>query len=239
MNRDRLSDLIRSGVVSLPADAPDKPYKAKRGSAWVTQVRAGTTTRDATDEEEVRLYQQSGRLQYDRKPVPGSSLADLDRRRLVNYFRDLRQQDCPPPEDEEAWTRLLVNTEVMIESRGRAMASAAGLLLFGAQPNRYLPQAGVSAAAYAEREKDYDAKERSTVRGPAVSLAFSERKPTERAIPSRREASPRAASSPREASSSGPSTSCAATRAWKRGSTSADAGRSAESTRWRQCGRRS
>ena len=34
------------------------------------------------------------------------------------------------------------------------MASAAGLLLFGAQPNRYLPQAGVSVAAYAGREKD-------------------------------------------------------------------------------------
>ncbi len=60
----------------------------------------------------------------------------------------------------------------MIESRGHAMASAAGLLLFGAQPNRYLPQAGVSAAAYAGTEKDYDARERATVRGPAVSLAF-------------------------------------------------------------------
>ena len=24
------------GIVSLPADVPDKPYKAKRGSAWVT-----------------------------------------------------------------------------------------------------------------------------------------------------------------------------------------------------------
>ena len=126
------------GVVSLPADAPDKPYKARRGSAWVTQVRAGTTTRDATDEEEMRLYQQSGRLQYDRKPVPGTSFADLDRRRLINYFRDLRQQDFPEPADEDAWPRLLVNTEVMVEGRGRAMASAAGLLLFGKNPNRYL-----------------------------------------------------------------------------------------------------
>ena len=163
---------VTVGVMSLPADAPDKPYKAKRESAWVTQVRAETTTRDATDEEEARLYQQSGRLQYDRKPVPGSSLADLDRRRLVNYFRDLRQQDYPDLEDEEAWGRLLVNTEIMIESRGHAMASAAGLLLFGARPNRFLPQAGVSAAAYAGTEKDYDAKERATVRGPAVPLAF-------------------------------------------------------------------
>jgi len=52
------------------------------------------------------------------------------------------------------------------------MSSAAGLLLVGARPNRYLPQAGVSAAAYAGTEKDYDARERETVRGPAVSLAF-------------------------------------------------------------------
>ncbi|MDE0025682.1 MAG: putative DNA binding domain-containing protein [Spirochaetaceae bacterium] len=165
-------DGVVVGVVSLPADAPDKPYKAKRGSAWVTQVRAGTTTRDATDEEEMRLYQQSGRLQYDRKPVPGTSFADLDRRRLINYFRDVREQECPDETDEAAWTRLLVNTEIMVEGSGRSMASAAGLLLFGKSPNRFLPHAGVSAAAYCGTEKDYDARERATVRGPAVSLAF-------------------------------------------------------------------
>ena len=45
------------GIVSLPANAPDKPYKAKVGSAWSTKVRVGTTTRDATREEEERLYQ--------------------------------------------------------------------------------------------------------------------------------------------------------------------------------------
>lgn len=69
------------GVLSLPEDAPDKPYKAKRGSAWVTQVRVGTTSRDASDEEEARLYMQSGRLQYDRRPIPGARIDDLDLRR--------------------------------------------------------------------------------------------------------------------------------------------------------------
>ena len=34
----KLDDGNVVGVISLPADAPDKPYKAKRGSAWVTQV---------------------------------------------------------------------------------------------------------------------------------------------------------------------------------------------------------
>ena len=157
------------GVVSLSADAPDKPYKAKRGSAWMTQVRVGTTTRDATDEEEARLYMQSGRLPYDRKPVPGASLDDLDMRRLVNYFRDLRQQPYPQPGDVEAWIRLLVNTELMVEVSGRAVPTVGGLLLFGRQPNRHLPQAGISVAAYTGAEKDYDARERGVLRGPIVS----------------------------------------------------------------------
>ena len=154
------------GIVSVPADAPDKPYKYKRGSSWVTQIRAGTTSRDATDEEEARLYMQ----QYDRKPVPGASLEDLDMRRLVNYFRDMRRQSCPSARDHEAWTRLLVNTELMYVDRGRTMPSAGGLLLFGARPQNYLPQAGISAAAYKGTEKDYDAKARATLRGAAVSL---------------------------------------------------------------------
>lgn len=158
------------GIVSLPADAPDKPYKARRGSAWVTQVRVGTTTRDATNEEEARLYMQAGHLQYDRKPVPGATFDDLDLRRLVNYFRDVRRQAAPEETDRESWVRLLVNTELMVDDRGRAMPSAGGLLLFGRQPNRFLPQAGISAVAYSGTEKDYDAKARATLRGPIVSL---------------------------------------------------------------------
>ena len=158
------------GVISLPADAPDKPYKCRRGSAWVTQVRVGTTSRDATNEEEARLYMQSGRLQYDRKPVPGAVMDDFDMRRLVNYFRDVRRQSCPPVQDDAAWTRLLLNTELMYEDRGRPLPSAGGLLLFGVRVQRYLTQAGISAAAYSGIEKDYDARERAVLRGAVVSL---------------------------------------------------------------------
>lgn len=158
------------GIVSLPADAPDKPYKMKRGSAWMTQVRVGTTSRDATDEEEARLYMQSGRLSYDRRSVPGASFDDLDVRRLVNYFRDFRRQGYPAEDDRPSWERLLINTEVMVEDRDRVVPSVAGLLLFGPQPNRFLPQAGISAVAYSGATKDYDARARATLRGPIVSL---------------------------------------------------------------------
>ncbi|MEM8959840.1 MAG: ATP-binding protein [Acidobacteriota bacterium] len=165
-------DATTVGVVSLPVDAPDKPYKAKRGSAWVSQIRVGTTSRDATDEEEARLYMRSGRLQYDRRPIPGARFDDLDLRRLTNYFRDVRQQFTPEPVDLQAWQRLLVNTELMVEDRGLVIPSVAGLLLFGQRPNRYLPQAGISAAAYRGTHKDYDAPARATLRGPLVSLLF-------------------------------------------------------------------
>jgi ATP-dependent DNA helicase RecG len=158
------------GIVSLPEDAPDKPYKVKRGSAWVTQMRVGTTSRDATDDEEMRLYQQSGRLQYDRRPVVGATFADLDLRRLVQYFRDVRQQEHPADADTEGWQRLLVNTELMVEDRGRVLPSTGGMILFGRRANRFLPQAGITAAAFPGNEKDYAAIERAVLRGPAVAL---------------------------------------------------------------------
>mgnify|MGYP005833542231 CR=1 FL=1 len=162
------------GVVSLPADSPDKPYKARRGSAWVTYIRVGSTSREATREEEARLYQQSGLVRYDTRPVPGTAFADLDRRRLVNYFNDVRGQDCPLDDNEEAWRPLLLNTDLMVEDRGRAVPTVGALILFGPRPNRYLPQAGLTAVAYVATEKDYAAKERTPLRGPAVALFSTE-----------------------------------------------------------------
>lgn len=160
----------RVGVVTLPADSPDKPYKAKRGSAWVTVVRVGTTTRDATHAEEERLYQQSGSLRYEKKPVPGASWRDLDQGRLTSYFRDTRGQDTPDPDDEESWLRRLLNTGLAIENRGLTIPTVAAILMFGRTPNRHLPQAGVTATCYPTSEKDYAAKERATIRGPVVPL---------------------------------------------------------------------
>ena len=58
----------------------------------------------------------------------------------------------------------------MVEDRGKVMASGAGLLIFGVRPNRFLPQAGISAVAYSGVEKDYDAKARATLRGPLAPL---------------------------------------------------------------------
>lgn len=159
------------GVISLSGDMPNKPYKAKYGPVWVTKVRVGTTTRDATNDEEMRLYQQSSRLQYDRQPLFGGTVDDLDRRRLVNYFQGVRGQETPEPNDGVAWERLLLNTELLAHNhRGGVVPSVAGFLLFGDRQKRLLPQSGITAVAYPGKEKDYAAIERIEIVGPLVSL---------------------------------------------------------------------
>jgi ATP-dependent DNA helicase RecG len=65
---------------------------------------------------------------------------------------------------------LLVNTDLMVEGQERVMPSVGGLLLFGTRPKRYLPQAGINAAAYPGAQKDYAARARQVITGPLVSL---------------------------------------------------------------------
>ena len=158
------------GIVSLPADAPDKPYKAKRGSLWITKVRVGTTTRNATREEEARLYQQSGRLQYGLKPVLGTALDSLDRRRLRDYFVRVLESDAPSGDDADAWRTLLLNLDLATASVGRAAATIDGTLLFGKNPKRVLPQSGIRAICYPGKQPDYATRADEYLKGPLVPL---------------------------------------------------------------------
>ena len=136
-------------------------------------IRVGSTSREASVEELQRLLQQRGQIRIDIRPVSGASFNDLDFQRLKNYFRDVREQDIPPDDEVEQWQKLLINTEIMIEENG-AYPSVGGLLLFGINPSRYLPQAGISAAAYPGIEKDYSAIEREMIHG-AIVARFNEK----------------------------------------------------------------
>ena len=167
-------------------------------------VRVGSLSREASPEELARLFQQRGTIRPELRPVSGTSIAALDRRRLNDYFDRVRGQEVPaanPSDDwrrqveewaggEDArhwrslfedrerewratrateWERLLVNTEFLHEEHPHP-ATVAGLLLFGVNPGQFLPQAKIDAAAYFGPEKGYDARERSTLRGPIVPL---------------------------------------------------------------------
>ena len=158
------------GVVELPPDSPGKPHKAKRGRTWVTFTRVGSILNEATREEEARLYQAAGLVRYEIKAVPDIGLESLDIDRVENYLCEVLKRSAPGHDEVEDWRRFLVNSDLMVGVGDDFLLTVAGLLLFGENPNRRLPQAGVTAAAFPGVEKDYNTTDEERIRGPLVSL---------------------------------------------------------------------
>ena len=158
------------GIVELPADSPGKPHKAKRGQAWVTYTRVGSESREATREEEGRLYQAARLVRYEIKAVADMGLESLDIARVENYFHEVLKRSVPGSADVEARRRLLLNSDLLVPAGDGDNASVAGLLLFGKNPNRRLPQAGVTAAAFPGAEKDYNTVDEERIRGPLTPI---------------------------------------------------------------------
>ncbi len=157
------------GVIELAADSPGKPYKARRGNAWVTFIRVGSTSRESTREEEGRLYQAARLVRYEIKAVPDTGPDHLDMDRIENYYRAILKRSVPARTDLESWRRLLLNSDLLVTAGDDVGASVSGLLLFGDNPNRRLPQAGVTAVAFPGLEKDYDTVDEERIRGPLTS----------------------------------------------------------------------
>lgn len=158
------------GVIKLTPNTSSKPYRARKNNAWVTYVRVGTTLREARREEEVRLYQSAGLVNYETKPVLNSGLKSLDLQRISNYFQFILEMSVPPHDEPHEWEQILLNSDLLIETGNGVCASFAGLLLFGKNPNRRLPQAGVTAVVFPGTEKDYNTIDEEVIRGPLVPL---------------------------------------------------------------------
>ncbi len=141
-------------------------------------IRVGTQCREPSPEELGRLFQQRGAFRAELRPVSGASLADLDLRRLRNYFSLVRQQAVPPDDGAEAWQTLLLNTEMMTEEG----VTVGGMLLFGRTPNRFLAHAGIDAVAFQGAEKEYAARERKPLRGPMTPLLAADRTTVENGL---------------------------------------------------------
>ena len=133
-------------------------------------VRVGSESRELSPQELSRLFQQRGEFRADLRPLSGSTIEDLDSRRLKDYFGRVRQQDAPDDRDNAGWQTLLINTEIMVEEG----VTLSDMLLFGKTPNKFLPQAGIDAVAFQGREKDYAASERAVLRGPLAPLMDQE-----------------------------------------------------------------
>lgn len=141
-------------------------YSRWHNNKTTCYIRVGSQSREPTLEEMSRLFQQRSMLRTDSRPISGTTINDLDRHRLKDYFGRIRQQDFPNDGDDTKWMVLLSNIEIMAEDG----VTLGGMLLFGTTPNRYLPQAGITAVAFQGTEKEYATRERKQLRGAMTPL---------------------------------------------------------------------
>ena len=178
----RIDDNLSVGVIKLNPDNPSKPYKAKKGNSWITYIRVGSTSREATREEEGRLYQSARLVNYETKIVPDMGLDDLDIDRIENYFRVILERPISRDLEIREWQKILLNSDLLAKTGDKICTTVAGLLLFGKNPNRRLPQAGVMAVAFPGNEKDYNIIDEERICGPLVSLFSKNRSITDSGV---------------------------------------------------------
>lgn len=162
---------VEPGLDVLAVTVPqglDKPYARLHNNRRTYFIRVGSTSREASRNELERMFQAAGRLHYGLKPVPGAGFEVLDRRRLRDYFTRVLQGSAP--DDDAEWEALLSNMDLMTASAGQALATVDGLLLFGTNPHRFLPQSGIRALCYPGTEPEYATRADEDLRGPMVPL---------------------------------------------------------------------
>ena len=161
-NRDVLAVSIARG--------PDKPYACVHSGLRTYYIRIGKTSRKECREDLERMYQESGHLRYGSKPVPGASFDAFDLRRLRDYLIQVIGGPVPATEDFDGWETLLRNIELMTVSGAQHVATIDGLLLFGRNPSRCVPQSGIRAICYPGPDPDYATRADEDLRGPMVPL---------------------------------------------------------------------
>jgi len=152
-------------VVEIPKGS-DKPYQTIDGKYW---IRVGSTNRIASKEELSRLFQQSGLVHFDIAPVVDSYFKDLDLSAISSYYQtyyEIPFADLSATEQEN----ILHNADILTQSEGQTVTTVGGLLLFGKQPQRRLPQAAITFAVFKGMEMTTELIDKKEITGTLPEL---------------------------------------------------------------------
>lgn len=130
-------------VVEIPKGM-NKPYQTIDGKYY---IRISSTNRTATKEELSRLFQQAGIVHFDLSPVEGTEGKDLDLLKVNDYWSTCYDINFISLEKHEQ-QKILINSDIIVPFEGGNVTSVGGLLLFGKQPQRRLPQSSIKTAIF-------------------------------------------------------------------------------------------
>ena len=140
-------------VVKVTAFSTNRPYRA--GKTYY--VRDANQSREAKRDELVRLLQ-SADYHYDEAAVEGSKWADLDPLAIRAFLETVYET----PEPEVRGERLLQQLSCLAED---GTPTVSGILLFGRDPAKWLPDARISAVVIQGTEMSLDFADRKEFQG--------------------------------------------------------------------------
>lgn len=137
-------------VVVKVSPYPVPPSVKVNGVPW---VRVSATTRRATDADATRLNERRPHHSqpFDIRPLGGAGLDDLDRARLESEYSAGGIDDQVDYPAFEAW---LGQKDLARRVGGSWTPSAAGILVYGVDPQAFLPGAVIEFARYAGEDID-------------------------------------------------------------------------------------
>lgn len=153
---DYLIEEKRILLLDIPK-GKNKPYQTIDGKFY---IRVGSTNRQATQSELMRLFQQSGFLHFDLNPIERASFKSLNQSKLDRYFQQYSVEFAE--EDNADQLRILRNTDILNENH---IPTVAGILLFGINPQRFLPFARVTFAHFVGNEITEELIDKQNIEG--------------------------------------------------------------------------
>ena len=130
-----------------------KPYHLKsKGELEGTYIRVGSTNRKADIETIEELRRQRMNISFDETTVIDASLEDLHTRNIEFYLKKREEvRDIPKVEPD---TKFLKNIKAIQQQNGSIYPTAAGILLFSSEPEKYIPGAIIKCARFKGTEMD-------------------------------------------------------------------------------------
>jgi ATP-dependent DNA helicase RecG len=156
---------LKVAVITIE-QGTSKPYVLRHNGQERIYIRSGTISRDASREEQARLYGAGGLLHPEVLPVSGTNIHSLDLERIESYLSDV-MQDPEIPSTENQWKERLSGLSFITNTASEnTPCTIAGLLSFGVSPRRFLPQAGIRIMAFEGADKTYRALIDEVIDGP-------------------------------------------------------------------------
>lgn len=163
---------VRHVLVVMVDEGIAKPYKDRFGVIWVKQ--GGDKRRLTDNNQQLRLFQQSGLVYVDEMIVPDTSYADVYKDKVQEYLEKMQDDSI---ELEEIHEQLCRNLNIL---KGNNL-TLGGLLFFGKRPQKVRPAFCVKAVSFIGNDiSSVEYRESRDITGtiPAMyqeSLAFFDR----------------------------------------------------------------